>query len=132
MEKKTFVKKELVESLQKKYPKVLNSDIEKMTDSIFRFLSNKLAAGHNVEIRGFGMMKVKTTSPRKARNPRTGETVEVGIKRKISWKSSKLLNNEINYDIEKNTEWKKKYLLLAIQRISQQSKKLSLTQKLIN
>ena len=104
MEKKTFVKKELVESLQKKYPKILNSDIEKMTDSIFRFLSNKLAAGHNVEIRGFGMMKVKTTSPRKARNPRTGETVEVGIKRKIGWKSSKLLNNEINYDIEKNSE----------------------------
>ena len=104
MEKKTFVKKELVESLQKKYPKVLNSDIEKMTDSIFRFLSNKLAAGHNVEIRGFGMMKVKTTNPRVARNPRSGEKVQVGIKRKINWKSSKLLNNEINYDIEKNTE----------------------------
>ena len=104
MEKKTFVKKELVESLQKKYPKVLNSDIEKMTDAIFRFLSNKLAAGHNVEIRGFGMMKVKTTNPRVARNPRSGEKVQVGIKRKISWKSSKLLNNEINYDIEKNTE----------------------------
>ena len=104
MEKKTFVKKELVEALQKKYPKVLSSNIEKMTDSIFRFLSNKLAAGHNVEIRGFGMMKVKTTSPRTARNPRSGEKVQVGIKRKISWKSSKLLNNEINYDIEKDTE----------------------------
>ena len=129
MEKKTFVKKELVEALQKKYPKVLSSNIEKMTDSIFRFLSNKLAAGHNVEIRGFGMMKVKTTSPRKARNPRTGQTVEVGIKRKISWKSSKLLNNEINYDIEKDTEWKKKYLLLVIPRIFQPLKKLSLIVK---
>ena len=43
MEKKTFVKKELVEALQKKYPKVLSSNIEKMTDSIFRFLSNKLS-----------------------------------------------------------------------------------------
>ena len=132
MEKKTFVKKELVEALQKKYPKVLSSNIEKMTDSIFRFLSNKLAAGHNVEIRGFGMMKVKTTSPRKARNPRTGQTVEVGIKRKISWKSSKLLNKEINYDIEKETEWKKKYLLLVIPRILQPLKKLSLIAKLQN
>src|SRR6056300_1622678 len=129
MEKKTFVKKELVEALQKKYPKVLSSNIEKMIDSIFRFLSNKLAAGHNVEIRGFGMMKVKTTSPRKARNPRTGQTVEVGIKRKISWKSSKLLNNEINYDIKKKKKEKKKYLLLVIPRILQPLKKLSLIAK---
>ena len=101
MKKKTFVKKELVESMQKKYPKVLNGDIEKVVDSIFRYLSNKLATGQNLEIRGFGMMKVKTMSPRQARNPRTGEKVEVGIKKKISWKSSKQLNNEINHDIEK-------------------------------
>lgn len=101
MEKKTFVKKELIEAMQNKYPKVLNGDIEKIIDSIFKYLSNKLATGHNLEIRGFGMMKVKTMNPRKARNPRTGEKVEVGIKKKISWKSSKQLNNKINYDIEK-------------------------------
>ena len=29
MEKKTFVKKELIQELQSKYPKILNADIEK-------------------------------------------------------------------------------------------------------
>ena len=96
MEKKTFVKKDLIVKLQSQYPKVLNTDIEKMVDVIFKYLSNQLALGHNVEIRGFGMLKVKTTKPRIARNPKTGDKVEVPSKRKISWKSSKLLNIAIN------------------------------------
>ena len=50
------------------------------------------------------MMKVKTTILVRLETLELEQTVEVGIKRKISWKSSKLLNNEINYDIEKDTE----------------------------
>ena len=96
MEKKTFVKKELIQKLQSKYPKILNADIERMVESIFRYLSNQLATGHNVEIRGFGMLKVKTMKPRLARNPKTGDKVEVPSKRKVSWKTSKLLNAAIN------------------------------------
>ena len=44
------------------------------------------------------MLKVKTTKPRIARNPKTGDKVEVPSKRKISWKSSKLLNVAINQE----------------------------------
>ena len=99
MEKKTFVKKELIQELQSKYPKILNADIEKTVESIFKYLSNQLASGHNVEIRGFGMLKTKTAKPRTARNPKSGESVEVPAKRKIVWKSSKLLNININEEI---------------------------------
>ena len=101
MEKKTFVKKELIQKLQAKYPKVLNADIERMVESVFRYLSNQLATGHNIEIRGFGMLKVKAMKPRIARNPKTGDKVEVPAKRKISWKSSKLLNVAINQERQK-------------------------------
>jgi integration host factor subunit beta len=52
-----------------------------------------------VEIRGFGMLKTKTSKPRTARNPKSGESVEVPAKRKISWKSSKLLNININEEV---------------------------------
>ena len=41
MEKKTFVKKDLIVKLQSQYPKVLNTDIEKMVDVIFKYLSNQ-------------------------------------------------------------------------------------------
>ena len=98
MEKKTFVKKELIQEMQSKYPKILNAEIEKMVENIFKYLSNQLASGHNIEIRGFGMLKTKITKPRIARNPKTGASVEVPSKRKVSWKSSKLLNLTINQE----------------------------------
>ena len=98
MEKKTFVKKELIQEMQSKYPKILNAEIEKVVENIFKYLSNQLASGHNIEIRGFGMLKTKITKPRKARNPKTGASVEVPSKRKVSWKSSKLLNLTINQE----------------------------------
>ena len=98
MEKKTFVKKELIQEMQSKYPKILNDDIEKIVESIFKYLSNQLASGHNIEIRGFGTLKTKITKPRIARNPKTGASVEVPSKRKVSWKSSKLLNLTINQE----------------------------------
>ena len=43
------------------------------------------------------MLKTKITKPRIARNPKTGASVEVPSKRKVSWKSSKLLNLTINH-----------------------------------
>jgi integration host factor subunit beta len=98
MEKKTFVKKELIQEMQSKYPKILNAEIEKVVENIFKYLSNQLASGHNIEIRGFGMLKTKITKPRIARNPKTGVSVEVPSKRKVSWKSSKLLNLTINQE----------------------------------
>ena len=100
MEKKTFVKKELIQEMQSKYPKILNADIEKVVVSIFKYLSNQLASSHNIEIRGFGMLKTKITKPRIARNPKTGASIEVPSKRKISLKSSKLLNLTINQESE--------------------------------
>jgi integration host factor subunit beta len=98
MEKKTFVKKELIQEMQSKYPKILNAEIEKVVENIFKYLSNQLASGHNIEIRGFGMLKTKITKPRIAHNPKTGASVEVPSKRKVSWKSSKLLNLTINQE----------------------------------
>ena len=36
MEKKTFVKKELIQELQSKYPKILNAEIEKVVEKHFQ------------------------------------------------------------------------------------------------
>ena len=55
MEKKTFVKKELVEALQKKYPKVLSSNIEKMTDNLHKVNENIVLL--NEQIKNIGAVK---------------------------------------------------------------------------
>ena len=67
-------------------------------ESIFKYLSNALSEGRNIEIRGLGTFKVKKMPARNARNPKTGETIQIEEKNKVKWKSSKLLNYRINKD----------------------------------
>ena len=47
--------------------------LEKLLEAV----GDTLAAGNNIEIRGFGSFKVKKRKAQKARNPRTGEQVDI-------------------------------------------------------
>ena len=98
MSKKTFVKSDIVKDLQKHFQKIPNNNVEHAVDTIFKFLSNALSNGRNIEIRGLGTFKIKKMPSRNARNPRTGEQIQIKEKNKVKWKSSKLLNYRINKD----------------------------------
>ena len=43
----------------------------------------------NIELRNFGIFKVKKRKPRKARNPRTGESVMVPARRTVTFKAGR-------------------------------------------
>tara|TARA_B000000609_G_C24117012_1_gene317334 strand:+ start:562 stop:873 length:312 start_codon:yes stop_codon:yes gene_type:complete len=96
MSKKTFVKSDIVKSLQGYFQKIPNNDVEKIVETIFKYLSNALSSGRNIEIRQFGTFKIKNMPERKSRNPKTGETIKIERKNKIKWKTSKILNFKIN------------------------------------
>ncbi len=55
-----------------------------------------LAEGDKVELRGFGSFKVKSRNPRKARNPRTGASVDVPAKLVPYFKASNELKSKVN------------------------------------
>ena len=95
-DKKTFVKSDIVKELQGHFQAIPNHDVERIVDSIFKYLGNSLAEGRNIEIRGLGTFKVKKMPARNARNPKTGEVIRIEEKNKLRWKSSKLLNYRIN------------------------------------
>ena len=95
-DKKTFVKSDIVKELQGHFQAIPNNDVERIVDSIFKYLGNALAEGRNIEIRGLGTFKVKKMPARNARNPKTGESIMIEEKNKLKWKSSKLLNFRIN------------------------------------
>ena len=101
MSKKTFVKSDIVKLLQGSFQKIPNNDVERIIDTIFKYLANSLSEGRNIEIRGLGTFKIKKMPSRNARNPKTGEQIKIAEKNKVKWKSSKLLNFRIN-KIEKN------------------------------
>jgi integration host factor subunit beta len=94
--KNTFVKSDLVKELHGHFKEIPYNRVEQVVDSLFRYLSNQLAEGKNIELRYFGRFKVKQMQSRKGRNPATGQTLEISPKKKISWKSSKYLNSLIN------------------------------------
>jgi integration host factor subunit beta len=52
--------------------------------------------GEKIEIRGFGNFRLKNRNPRKARNPKTGESVEVPGKKVLYFKVGKALKEALN------------------------------------
>lgn len=55
-----------------------------------------LAEGEEVSLLGFGTFKVAERAARTARNPQTGETVEVAAAKAVGFKVSKALKDKLN------------------------------------
>lgn len=71
-------------------------DAEKIVNTIFEEITDAMARGDRVELRGFGAFSVKQRDARVGRNPRTGESVEVEEKHVPFFKTGKLLRDRLN------------------------------------
>ncbi len=67
-----------------------------VVDLMIENIKKALSEGDKIELRGFGSFKVKKRNQRKARNPRTGETVDVPAKLVPFFKVSKALKERVN------------------------------------
>ena len=91
-----MIKSELVLKVAEKFPHLYQRDVEKIVNSIFDEITDALARGDRVELRGFGAFAAKTREARIGRNPRTGETVAIADKRTPSFKTGKELRQRLN------------------------------------
>ena len=91
-----MTKSDLILRLAEKYPHLLQRDIERIVNTVFDEVSNALARGNRVELRGFGAFSVKHREARQGRNPRTGETVSVASKSVPFFKTGKQLRDRLN------------------------------------
>ena len=66
--------------------------------TVFGNIAAALRQGEKVELRGFGSFRLRRREPRKGRNPRTGERVDVPSKRVAYFKPGKELKELINRD----------------------------------
>jgi nucleoid DNA-binding protein len=57
-----------------------------IVQGVFDSIVQTLASGGRIELRNFGVFEVKRRKPRKARNPRTREAVEVPAKLVVAFK----------------------------------------------
>ncbi len=91
-----MTKSELIQKLAERNPHLFLRDVEKIVDTVFGEITDALANGDRVELRGFGAFSVKHRDARTGRNPRTGETVQVEAKRLPFFKTGKALREKLN------------------------------------
>ncbi|MCW6507057.1 integration host factor subunit beta [Lichenifustis flavocetrariae] len=91
-----MIKSELVQRLAEKNPHLYQRDIEKIVNAILDEVTNALASGNRVELRGFGAFSVKRRDARLGRNPRTGEHVDVNEKVVPFFKTGKEMRERLN------------------------------------
>lgn len=97
-----MTKSELIQRLAERNPHLYLRDVEKIVETIFDEITDALANGDRVELRGFGAFSVKHRDARIGRNPRTGEAVQVEAKRLPFFKTGKALRERLN---EKKSAW---------------------------
>ena len=91
-----MTKSSLIEKLSENIEGLTKKQTEVIVDTVFDSIKNALAKGEKVEIRGFGNFKLRSRKARKARNPKTGESVEVPPKKVPYFKVGKELREMIN------------------------------------
>ncbi len=69
---------------------------EVIVDTVFRSIITALRRGEKIELRGFGSFRLRQREPRKGRNPKTGDRVDVPPKRIPYFKPGKELRELIN------------------------------------
>jgi len=91
-----MIKSELILRLAQANPHLYQRDVERIVATVFDEITNALARGDRVELRGFGAFSVKRRPSRTGRNPRTGEPVDVTEKHVPFFKTGKELRERLN------------------------------------
>jgi integration host factor subunit beta len=91
-----MTRSQLIAQLVERNPHLMTRDAERVVATVFDEIADALARGDRVELRGFGAFSVKRRDARQGRNPRTGETVEVGVKNAPYFKTGKELRDRLN------------------------------------
>ena len=90
-----MVKSELIESLAQRADITL-SKAEEIVEMFFHSVTETLAKGDRVEIRGFGAFTVREYPGYEGRNPKTGEKIAVPPKRLPFWKTGMELKQRVD------------------------------------
>ena len=91
-----MIRSELLLALAKENPELRAEEVERLVDIFFDEISERLAQGGRVELRGFGAFSTREREARTGRNPRTGESVSVPGKKVPYFKPGKEMRARLN------------------------------------
>lgn len=93
-----MTRSDLVTELAERFSQLTHRDTEFAVKTILDAISDGLARGHRIEIRGFGSFSVNRRPPRVGRNPRSGERVVIPEKLAPHFKPGKALREGVDDD----------------------------------
>lgn len=93
-----MIKSELIELIAEKQGHLSFKDVEDSVHCILDHMSEALANGERIEIRGFGAFTIHHRSAWFGRNPKTGEKVSVPEKYVPRFKPGKILSYKVDTD----------------------------------
>jgi integration host factor subunit beta len=91
-----MTKSELIEVIAKEQSHLAYRDVELAIKCMIEQMSQALASGDRIEIRGFGSFSLHFRPPRLGRNPKTGEAVALAGKHVPHFKPGKELRERVN------------------------------------
>jgi integration host factor subunit beta len=95
----SMTKAELVEEVSR-VSDLTKKHSEVIVDTVFKSIIDALHRGEKIELRGFGSFRLRKREPRKGRNPKTGDKVDVPPKKVPYFKPGKELKELINREAE--------------------------------
>lgn len=69
---------------------------DKALKAVFDAIKDEAVAGNKVDIAGFGSFQPADRAARTARNPQTGEAIQVAAKKAVKFKASKTFKDALN------------------------------------
>ncbi len=87
---------DLIAVIAKEQSHLANSDVELAVKCMLTHMSQALASGERIEIRGFGSFSLSYRPPRRARNPKTGATVMLPERYAPHFRPGKELRERVN------------------------------------
>lgn len=90
-----MTKAELVEEVSR-VSDLTKKHSELIVETVFQTIKDALHRGEKIELRGFGSFRLRKREPRRGRNPKTGDRVDVPPKRVPYFKPGKELKDLIN------------------------------------
>jgi DNA-binding protein HU-beta len=90
-----MTKADLIESVASKVD-LPRATAERAVNTLFEDMVEALKQGDKVNISGFGTFAVSARKARVGRNPKTGESIEIGASRAAKFKAGKTLKDALN------------------------------------
>ena len=89
-----MTKKEIVIGIADKTD-IKQVSVKKVVQMALDIIIDNLAQGRTVELRNFGIFKVKSRKPRLGRNPKTGQSVEIPGKKVVAFKPGLVMKAKV-------------------------------------